>query len=52
MNDNGYRVRAQRGEVQIGTWINMIRTPARSSREQFLRRGDLELARMFKPLKR
>jgi hypothetical protein len=27
MNNNGYRVRAERGEVQIGTWINMIRTP-------------------------
>ena len=28
MNDNAYRVRAERGEVQIGTWVNMIRTPA------------------------
>jgi 2-keto-3-deoxy-L-rhamnonate aldolase RhmA len=28
MNANGYRARAERGEVQIGTWITMIRTPA------------------------
>ena len=28
MNDNGYRARAERGEVQLGTWITMIRTPA------------------------
>jgi 2-keto-3-deoxy-L-rhamnonate aldolase RhmA len=28
MNENGYRVRAERGEVQIGTWLTMIRTPA------------------------
>ena len=28
MNDNGYRVRAERGEVQIGTWVTMVRTPA------------------------
>jgi 2-keto-3-deoxy-L-rhamnonate aldolase RhmA len=28
MNDNAYRVRAERGEVQLGTWITMIRTPA------------------------
>jgi 2-keto-3-deoxy-L-rhamnonate aldolase RhmA len=28
MNDNGYRARAERGEVQIGTWVTMIRTPA------------------------
>jgi 2-keto-3-deoxy-L-rhamnonate aldolase RhmA len=28
MNDNAYRARAERGEVQIGTWVNMIRTPA------------------------
>src|SRR4029078_4068663 len=28
MNDNGYRARSERGEVQIGTWITMIRTPA------------------------
>ena len=28
MNDNAYRVRAERGEVQIGTWVTMIRTPA------------------------
>lgn len=23
MNDNAYRVRAERGEVQIGTWVTM-----------------------------
>ena len=28
MNENAYRGRAERGEVQIGTWITMIRTPA------------------------
>ena len=25
--DNGYRRRAERGDVQLGTWITMIRTP-------------------------
>jgi 2-keto-3-deoxy-L-rhamnonate aldolase RhmA len=28
VNDNGYRARAERGEVQIGTWVTMVRTPA------------------------
>jgi 2-dehydro-3-deoxyglucarate aldolase/4-hydroxy-2-oxoheptanedioate aldolase len=28
MSDNAYRARAARGEVQIGTWVTMIRTPA------------------------
>jgi 2-dehydro-3-deoxyglucarate aldolase/4-hydroxy-2-oxoheptanedioate aldolase len=28
MHENAYRVRAERGEVQLGTWITMIRTPA------------------------
>jgi 2-keto-3-deoxy-L-rhamnonate aldolase RhmA len=28
VKDNAYRARAQRGEVQLGTWITMIRTPA------------------------
>ena len=28
MNENGYRARAECGEVQIGTWVTMIRTPA------------------------
>jgi len=28
MNENAYRARAARGEVQIGTWVTMIRTPA------------------------
>ena len=26
--ENAYRARAERGEVQIGTWINMVRNPA------------------------
>ena len=25
MNDNAYRTRAERGEIQLGTWVNMIR---------------------------
>jgi 2-keto-3-deoxy-L-rhamnonate aldolase RhmA len=28
MHDNAYRARAERGEVQLGTWVTMIRTPA------------------------
>src|SRR6266566_2581357 len=28
MNENAYRTRAERGHVQIGTWVTMIRTPA------------------------
>ncbi|HET7342708.1 MAG TPA: aldolase/citrate lyase family protein [Methylomirabilota bacterium] len=28
MSDNAYRARAERGEVQLGTWFTMIRTPA------------------------
>jgi 2-keto-3-deoxy-L-rhamnonate aldolase RhmA len=28
VHDNAYRARAERGEVQIGTWVTMIRTPA------------------------
>src|SRR5258705_13168083 len=28
MNDNAYRTRSERGEVQLGTWVTMIRTPA------------------------
>src|SRR5712692_3145640 len=28
MKEKAYRVRAERGEVQIGTWVTMIRTPA------------------------
>jgi 2-keto-3-deoxy-L-rhamnonate aldolase RhmA len=28
VNANAYRVRGERGEVQIGTWVTMIRTPA------------------------
>ena len=28
MNENGNRARAERGEVQIGTWVTMIRTPS------------------------
>jgi len=29
MNENAYRTRAERGHVPIGTWVTMIRTPAR-----------------------
>src|SRR5213594_2596147 len=28
MNENAYRARAERGHIQIGTWVTMIRTPA------------------------
>jgi 2-keto-3-deoxy-L-rhamnonate aldolase RhmA len=28
MNENRYRARAERGEVQIGTWVTLIRTPS------------------------
>src|SRR5947209_2883724 len=28
MNENAYRARAERGEIQIGTWVTMIRSPA------------------------
>ena len=28
MNPNAYRARAERGEVQIGTWVTMVRNPA------------------------
>jgi 2-keto-3-deoxy-L-rhamnonate aldolase RhmA len=28
VNDNAYRARSERGEVQVGTWVTMIRTPA------------------------
>jgi len=28
MNANAYRARSERGEVQLGTWVTMIRTPA------------------------
>jgi 2-keto-3-deoxy-L-rhamnonate aldolase RhmA len=28
VNENAYRVRAERGELQIGTWVTMIRTPS------------------------
>ena len=27
MTENRMRIRAERGEVQIGTWITMVRTP-------------------------
>ena len=26
--ENTYRTRAEQGEIQLGTWVNMIRTPA------------------------
>ncbi len=28
MKDNLYRLRAERGELQVGTWVNMVRAPA------------------------
>jgi len=43
MNENAYRVRAERGEVQIGTWVNMIRTPAVLT---LLRAAGLDFARV------
>ena len=26
--ENAYRARAERGEIQLGTWITLIRTPS------------------------
>src|SRR4030095_4808062 len=43
MDENLYRVRAERGEVQIGTWVNMVRTP---SVLMLLRAGGLDFARV------
>ena len=43
MNDNAYQVRAERGEVRIGTWVNMIRTPAVLT---LLRAAGLDFARV------
>jgi len=43
MNDNHYRVRAERGEVQVGTWVTMIRTPAVLT---LLRAAGLDFARV------
>src|SRR5262244_3573775 len=43
MNDNAYRVRAERGEIQLGTWITMIRTPAVLT---LLRAAGLDFARV------
>jgi 2-keto-3-deoxy-L-rhamnonate aldolase RhmA len=43
MNDNAYRGRAERGEVQIGTWVTMIRTPAVLT---LLRAAGLDFARV------
>jgi 2-keto-3-deoxy-L-rhamnonate aldolase RhmA len=43
MNDNAYRARAERGEVQIGTWITMIRTPSVLT---LLRAAGLDFARV------
>ena len=42
-DENLYRVRAERGEVQIGTWVNMIRTP---SVLMLLRAAGLDFARI------
>jgi 2-keto-3-deoxy-L-rhamnonate aldolase RhmA len=43
MNENIYRVRAERGEVQLGTWVTMIRTPAVLT---LLRASGLDFARV------
>ena len=43
MNENKYRTRAERGEVQLGTWITMIRTPAVLT---LLRAAGLDFARV------
>jgi 2-dehydro-3-deoxyglucarate aldolase/4-hydroxy-2-oxoheptanedioate aldolase len=43
MNDNAYRARAERGEVQIGTWVTMIRTPSVLT---LLRAAGLDFARL------
>jgi len=43
MDENLYRVRAERGEVQIGTWVNMVRTP---SVLMLLRAAGLDFARV------
>jgi len=42
-DENLYRVRAERGEVQLGTWVNMIRTP---SVLMLLRAAGLDFARI------
>jgi 2-keto-3-deoxy-L-rhamnonate aldolase RhmA len=43
MEENGYRARAERGEVQIGTWVTMIRTPSVLT---LLRAAGLDFARV------
>src|SRR4029450_2319025 len=43
MSENAYRVRSERGEVQIGTWITMVRTPAVLT---LLRAAGLDFARV------
>jgi 2-keto-3-deoxy-L-rhamnonate aldolase RhmA len=42
-DENLYRVRAERGDVQVGTWVNMIRTP---SVLMLLRAAGLDFARI------
>lgn len=43
MSENAYRARAERGDVQLGTWITMIRTPAVLT---LLRAAGLDFARV------
>jgi 2-keto-3-deoxy-L-rhamnonate aldolase RhmA len=43
MSENAYRVRSERGQVQIGTWITMVRTPAVLT---LLRAAGLDFARV------
>ena len=48
-DENLYRVRAERGEVQIGTWVNLIRTP---SVLMLLRAAGLDFARIIRAMLR
>ena len=45
--ENAYRARAERGEVQIGTWITMIRTPSILT---LLQAAGLDYARLDMPM--
>jgi hypothetical protein len=33
MNENAYRVRAERGEIQLGTWVAMLTDSAEGVRQ-------------------
>ena len=47
MTENRMRARAERGEVQIGTWITMIRTPGILTLLQAAGPGNARLARRY-----